>query len=400
MLILAIDLDSLTSSLLFAYVKSISPPKGGFSPLYIPLLNIPASGIPLRPEFSTVCDISGIPLSHLITLDDIQAGFKNPANTRWILVDHNKLQGELGQKYAPYVRGVIDHHDEEQSVSQDTAPEPRVVEKVGSCTSLVTRYCQQTWNAISTTSLSSGAANAQSEFPIDDAAVTRTWDAQVAKLALASILIDTANLTAPGKVEQVDREAVESLESKIYLSPRDSGTWNRDAFYKAIDDAKRNIDGLSVEDILIKDYKEWEEGNGQRLGISSTVVSLPFLAQKAKAEGHPSLSVPISNLITRQNLSTFALTAAFTSPSGDFQRELLLHDPGPDHTAVQTFLDQAIEKLELTELELEKGVGMGLLRQTSFSDEGEWINFWTQTDLTKSRKQVAPMLREALRKVS
>lgn len=209
------DLDSFTSSVLYAYFRSLHPPKDAFTPLYIPLLNIPASDISLRPEFLKLFHYANISLSHIITLDDLPLASNlskelPPANTRWILVDHNRLQGIQGSLYADRVHGVIDHHEEENAVPEDTAPEPRVVEKIGSCSSLVIRTFKSTWDTVASTSLSSGAAHAQSsDSTIDDSVVTQGWDAQIAKLALGSILEDTSNLKSESKTTSVDREAVE-----------------------------------------------------------------------------------------------------------------------------------------------------------------------------------------------
>ncbi len=353
------------------------------------MVNLPVSGLRLRPEFASVCSHSNIPLSHLITLNDLPDQFKRPENIHWILVDHNKLQGPLGSRYGSQVYGVIDHHDEENSVPQDTAPEPRIIEKCGSCTSLVVRYCKSTWDAISINSLSSGAAHAQGESAIDDSAVTQGWDAQMAKMALASILIDTANLTAPGKVEHVDREAVEYLEAKIQMSVRDARPWNRKAYYEEIDAAKRDIGGLSLDEILQKDYKLWTE-NGLLLGMSSVVKPLGFLVNKA--ESGLALKEGIERFMEERDLSVFAIMTTSTTSEGKFQRELFLQARKVAAVPISKFLDRAVSELNLQDLEI-----VGLSAQKTVESEciGPWI--WHQEAVSKSRKQVAPLLREAMK---
>ena len=352
-------------------------------------MNLPASSLRLRPEFASVCSHSNIPLSHLITLNDLPDQFKRPENIHWILVDHNKLQGTLGSRYGSQVHGVIDHHDEENSIPQDTAPEPRIIEKCGSCTSLVVRCCKSTWDAISINSLSSGAAHGQGQYAIDDSAVTQGWDAQVAKMALASILIDTANLNAPGKVEQVDREAVEYLEAKIHMSVKDARSWNRKAYYEEIDAAKRDIGGLSLDEILQKDYKQWTE-NGLRLGISSVAKSLGFLVNKA--ESGPALEEEIERFMEERELSIFAIMTTSTTSEGEFQRELFLQARKAATVPMANFLDQAVSELSLQDLEID-----GLSAQKTLEPEslGPWM--WRQNAVSKSRKQVAPLLREAMK---
>ena len=352
-------------------------------------MNLPASDLRLRPEFASVCSHSNIPLSHLITLNDLPDQLKRPENIQWILVDHNKLQGVLGSRYCSQVYGVIDHHDEENFVPQNTAPEPRTIEKCGSCTSLVVRYCKSTWDTISINSLSSGAAHAQGESAIDDSVVTQGWDAQVAKMALASILIDTANLTAPGKVEQVDREAVEYLEAKIQTSARDARLWNRQAYYEEIDAAKRDIGGLSLDEVLQKDYKQWTE-NGLRLGISSVVKPLGFLVNKA--ESGPALKEGIKRFMEERELSIYAIMTTSTTSDEEFQRELYLQARKAAAGPISKFIDQAVSELSLQDLEID-----GLRAQKMLESEslGPWI--WRQKAVSKSRKQVAPLLREAMK---
>lgn len=377
--------------MVYAYLKSSAPPIGAFSPIFIPLLNIPASGIRLRPEFTTVCDFAGIPTSNIPNLDDVRAGFKRPENTRWILVDHNKLQGYLGIQYSQYVHGVIDHHIEENAVPFATTSEPRIVETAGSCTSQVVRFCRPIWDSISDMSFSSGAGHAQGEFAVNDSAFTRGWDAQLAKLALASVLIDTANLTAPGKVEEVDRQAAKYLEAKIQLSAKDAKTWNRDQFYHEIEEAKANIEPLILEEILIKDYKEWEQ-DGKKLGISSAVKPLAFLVQKCVEQGSSSSFEDIlENFIADRGLSIFAVMTAFKSEEGNFQRELLLQACDSASAYAEHFTEVANTALKLKPLEL------NVTRQTDPSSRQPWTNFWSQGDSTQSRKQVAPMLRDALK---
>lgn len=172
----------------------MSPPKNAFSPIYVPITNIPAADIQLRPEYLAVFKHANIESKHLITLDDLPAlsdieSKLAPENTKWILVDHNALQGQLGKMYAERVAGVIDHHDDEKKVPEDTGEEPRIIEKSGSCTSLIANYCRPSWDMASLSALSSGAAHAQGDSMSNDAAFVQRWDADIAQLSLALSLI-------------------------------------------------------------------------------------------------------------------------------------------------------------------------------------------------------------------
>src|SRR5947207_7073114 len=114
------DLDSLTSSLLYAYFRTYSPQSSTrFSRVYVPLLNIPAKDIILRQEFLKLLPHADLESTDLLSLDNLPsppAGKLEPEITKWVLVDHNKLTGKLGEMYRSRVLGVIDHHDEENWV--------------------------------------------------------------------------------------------------------------------------------------------------------------------------------------------------------------------------------------------------------------------------------------------
>lgn len=282
---------------------------------------------------------------------------------------------------------MIDHHEEENAVPENTDPEPRVVEKCGSCTSLVVRQCKPAWDSMSSSSLSTAAAHGQGEVAMNDSAVTQVWDAQVAKMALASILVDTANLTALGKVEQVDRDSVDYLQAKIQLSSKDASTWDRDRYYKEIDEAKRDISSLSLTEVLIKDYKEWTE-DGAKLGISSIVKPLDFLVRKA-GEEKSSFEDQLQQFMDERDLSVLAIMTTSTSFKGDFKRELLLQARASASSSAIKFAEQGAFDFNLEDLSI-KGV-------SSQDKPGQtWRRTWLQKDVSKSRKQVAPLLRKVM----
>jgi exopolyphosphatase len=376
----------------------MAPPKNAFTPLYIPVTNMPASGIRMRPEFLAVFKHANIEPTHLITLDDlpalsdIQAKLK-PENTKWILVDHNALQGQLGKIYSSHVQGVIDHHDDEGKVPKDTGNEPRIIEKSGSCTSLITNYVRPTWDMLSGSALSSGAAHAQGDAMVDDDAFVKRWDASVAQLGLASILIDTSNLQDKNKTTDHDRQAVEYLEAKIILCPQLATSFDRTKFYEAIDAAKKDIGPLRVQDILQKDYKEWDQEDGQKLGISSVVKPIEFLQNKAGEEAgsksDEAFLDSIRSFAEERKLDLYSIMTTSTSSSGDFQRELLLW----------AFNDKAVSwansfaKNSQEELGLEDWDGSEIV--ASGGDNGQWRRVWWQRQVQHSRKRVAPLLRQA-----
>lgn len=388
----------MTCQILYAYVRSMAPPKNAFTPLYIPVTNMAASGLSMRPEFSAIFKYANIEPTHLITLDDlpslseIQVKLK-PENTKWILVDHNALQGPLGKIYSSRVQGVIDHHDDEGTVPKDTGDEPRIIEKSGSCTSLITNFIRPTWDMLSSSAVASGAAHAQGDSLSDDDAVVKRWDASVAQLGLASILIDTANLEDKTKTTDHDRQAVEFLEAKVMLCPQLATSFDRTAFYQAIDAAKKDIDSLRLQDILQKDYKEWDQSDGQKLGISSVVKPLSFLQNKANEEGSSASSDAfldqVQSFAKHRSLDLYSIMTTSTSPTGDFQRELLLWAFNDKAVSWATSFAQNSRE----ELGLEDWDGPADVARSE--GNGQWRRVWWQRQVQHSRKRVAPLLRQA-----
>ncbi|KAF1986561.1 exopolyphosphatase-like protein [Aulographum hederae CBS 113979] len=385
------DLDSLTSSILYAYIRSNSPPKRAFSPIYIPVLNIPYDDIKLRPEFLALLPYANLEPGHLITLNDLPRDLASklpPENTKWILVDHNALQGRLGSTYSERIGGVIDHHDEENKVPRGTGEEPRVIDKSGSCTSLVVEYCREAWDQLGEESTPGAPATRSGTAGKD----TPDVDAQVAQFALASILIDTTNLSY--KLTDHDTTAAEYLESKIMASEQSTVVYKRDDYFAELTDAKGNIDGLTLYDILRKDYKEWETPTG-KLGISSVVKNIDYFLQREKSDAGETKSNALLHTIgdyaEKKGLSIFSLMTTSTSAEGEFQRELFIWAFSKKTLPVaKEFAESAHDEL-------------GLDESHTFNDildrEGPkdgWRKVWWQRKVEHSRKQVAPLLRKAM----
>ncbi|TID22985.1 exopolyphosphatase-like protein [Venturia nashicola] len=399
------DLDSFASAILYAYIRSSyirssGPTCHATAPFYVPVTNIPAADISLRPEFLALLPHANLEREHIITLDDLpqtEDTALEPDQTRWILVDHNALQGTLGQKYAARVAGAIDHHDDENIIPMNTGSEPRIIAKTGSCCSLVTNYCREAWDALSSSAQSPIAANARTESDnfVDDASYASLWDSQVAKLALAAVLIDTTNLKAEDKVTDHDVEAVKILESKIASSSEGSKDYNRDNFFNEISDAKKDIAPLKLYDILRKDYKQWTEGS-LKLGVSSVVKPIDFLVKKAKDEAGGSESDTdafvnsLKTFATDRELDVMAVMTTFGRGEGHFQRELLVWAISPaSSSAAAKFEQQSTAELGLVPWH-------GSANDIDYEGQEGWRRVWQQGAVQHSRKRVAPLLREAM----
>ncbi|OJD14955.1 hypothetical protein AJ78_04738 [Emergomyces pasteurianus Ep9510] len=335
------------------------------------------------------------------------------------------------------VVGCIDHHDDECFVSRgsDSLPyDPCCIQTgVGSCTSLVVRELRARglWadNALPSSETAPPAWN--QEAPEAQAAL---YEAQAAKLAMAAILIDTANMTAKSKVSAVDIAAVAFLEAKIqagidaYLrcypqSDASSAKWDRQSFYDVIALAKENsVHNLTALEVLGRDYKEWTETIATqttpsgtirnatvKLGICCMVKPLSWLVEKCIREqkgNDTTVTDTCSNKVLLEHLSSFAtekhldlvtVMTAFRAPApeGQFHRELMLYALNSECLpGVWRF-----ESAAAAELGLQEGVWTGNFTLISETDDnnGCYMRFWKQSDVSKSRKQVAPLLRGALR---
>lgn len=448
------DLDSFVSAVLYAYFCSHNAAPLGRprqpKRLAVPLINLSSVKAEelgrLRPEFGVALGLAtGLPFvealeglhkggetdqtimlrEHLVTIadtrkpdvskqakalfpvhaEDVEEEWKFPL----VLVDHNVLAVpaiEDLQRLPFEIVGCIDHHIDESFVPQTASP--RIIRTgIGSCTSLVVTYLRNegVWSG------HDGSASGREKSELGGSQVSPR--SEIAKLALSAILIDTANLTAEGKVSDVDRDAVSFLEQVIecYATP-----WDRSSFYSTITAAKEaSLDHLTFHEIFDRDYKEWAEStkNGPRIriGVSSVVKPLNWLQQKAKKSSSGSSTEGAAEMLqstrrfafkreTTPELDIFAIMTTSKSKSGEFTRELLVITSGQHAVADRALLYFAQECG--SELKLQPWDGNETLRtvvaETSNKAGGE-AQIWWQRNVAISRKGVAPMLRSCVKKV-
>lgn len=382
------DLDSLCSSILLAYFRTYrtTPPT-----LHIPLSNLPQADLALRPELAAVLKPAGLQNDDLITLDHTSSSEDiTPENTQWVLVDHNALTGPLAARgfgSPQRIIGCIDHHDDEGVVSVET--KPRIIEKAGSCMSLVVECCKPVWEEL-------GRLNEEGK---------EEWESQLAHLALAPILVDTTSMTSKDKTTGWDRGAVEFLEGR--LASQRSATaaaatattswdgkegYERTAYFNHITTLKEEIAGLSYRDILRKDYKRWTDG-GLAVGISTVVRGFDYLL--TEIGNQTQLTEAIRAWAKEQELGIAAVMTV-SNPDGKFTRELL----------VWAFNERAVKvaKRFVDRNGGEEGLQLQTWGNGKLDSEGEgereWTRCWTQGRVDKSRKQVAPMLRDVMKEAA
>ncbi|EFR01217.1 hypothetical protein MGYG_04220 [Nannizzia gypsea CBS 118893] len=438
------DLDSIISAIIYSYFASSAKSEKELH--YIPVINL--SEVPagrefrrLRPEFVTALslatqrplknahikgsgglktlpkddDTDNLLQESILTVSGLRDDLLNwkTSNDKQsmalniVMVDWNALPktpphgfgipglSDTVQGIDLSVVGCIDHHDDEGFISKHLVPGPgtqvsHIQTGVGSCTSLIIRELRNLgwWNDTiddhQVTSGETGPGDAE-------------FESQAAQLALAAILADTANMTNESKVSDVDREAVKFLEKKITQCT--SIAWDRNSFYELIMDAKSSsVDYLTAHETLGRDYKEWTEsvgsGNNVKIGICSVVKPMSWILEKCGSEysqeeyDEEAFFDVLGSFSSTRDLDIVAVMTAFSSsPKDEFQRELVL----------TVLNDEYLSKLGEFE---EAGFDYLRLEKRPFNEKdkdlgniGRNTRVWRQLDVTKSRKQVAPLVR-------
>ncbi|KAI0965173.1 exopolyphosphatase-like protein [Xylaria arbuscula] len=443
------DLDSLCSALLLAYFHTYAPPKKSISKedtnpaLHIPICHLERADLSLRPEFAAVLRDAGVASEDVFTLEDVLPSQDNtaktekaalrPEDTRWLLVDHNAMTGRLAAAFASRVVGCVDHHADENVVPRHA--EPRLIEKSGSCASLVLGLCADSWAALSgAESGENKSRNSDSDTrtqkgketekgrEINDEKEIREEDARIARLALAPILIDTTNLRDENKTTEHDERAVALAEAKIqaaeegYTNSAGSGEsydvnginsakqkkkYNRDDFFAHLSALKEDVAEMSFRDVLRKDYKAWSVDN-LNLATSSAPRGFGYLLQE-KAQGDPAVFVSALREWAGEKdagddgrIDLVVVLAGFKDEEGRFCRELLVWA----RTEAGVRAAELFEERQRNMLRLEAWGGGALDCNGDGDGDDGWRRCWTQKAVEYGRKQIAPMLRDALAEVA
>lgn len=424
------DLDSIISAIVYSYCANNRLPATTPRP-HVPLLNlanVPAGSeiYRLRPEFVTALSLStDLPSlrndecsdnssesagkllrEHMVTVADFSQSLKERSTSEQLnadvtMVDWNAMphreEGQPGRGSVAglpdvsfRVVGCIDHHVDEHFVPpSDSLPkeQPLIIQPgPGSCSSLVVNEMvrRAAWAA-------SADASSAAEM------------AQVAKLALAAVLIDTSNLTAEGKVTEVDVQAVDFLRKQVEKVDPD---WDLEAFGEQILTAKKNsLDLLTLEEVLDRDYKDWTEtpssGKSIKLGFCSSVKPIRWIIQKAGGPQEFLDAVRFFAASEEKQLGMVVVMTSFTGKKDQFSRELFLcavHEAavkGGKAFAAQAGSQLGLEQWSPLDCEHSDFTEHDI-RSTLDGDSDSPRRLWVQTNTVASRKQVAPLLRKAV----
>ncbi|KAK4686680.1 exopolyphosphatase, partial [Tremellales sp. Uapishka_1] len=400
------DLDSLASSIAYAFLSSTL-----LASRVLPLVLTPSSLMNLRPENLLAFESSKIPASSLLHLESISSPL---TDVSYALVDHNKLL----PAFQGQVVAVIDHHDDEGLYTD--APVRLIKVPTGSCSSLVTAHFLPQWKA----ALSSPAGQAGSPVP-----------PELATLLLSAMLIDTGGLKDGGKATPTDLEAAAFLypistlaepSTEAAFSPstiQSSTPSSLSDFAQQLATVKFDVSHLSTHDLLIRDYKEYSFPTAStsfpvlQVGLSTVPVGLKKWLEKGSG-GWSTYVSSIDGYMGEKSLDIEGVLTSYRSEKKDkHRRELLLvvriGNAFPDHASAQRVLDELSRGLEAdSELALEpwakEMTAKKAVRKDGLTDglsvlengPGEVGRVWKQGNAKATRKQVAPLMRDLIAKLS
>ena len=416
------DLDSFICAFVLSYFYNgrANPSKHHQHPIYVPVLNLPFIEAKdlwrLRPEFGVAmkCAFDGLtPQSsfdneeslqqeyqrkyqkvteQLFTVHELANNESTASSLRQVfqpsrqsdpnahhekqdvvLVDHNAPaietinQADLRKRFS--VVGCVDHHVEEEYVPKNA--QPRIVKLgIGSCMSLVMQHLR--------------SLNLWSELPKSNKAGFQ----QLARLALTPVLVDTWNLKATGdKCSELDKEQA------AFLISHAGQRFQPDDLFEQANTAKlESINLLLMQEILGRDYKSYVETNqssgGVNIGITSIVQDPNWLSKHAGGEKHFVEEIVKFSRQGEKLLDSFSMLTR----SGDEKQVAVFGFTEPCRAAINTF------ERDATEMKLTPWTENPILAKHLDDQVGKdsW-GIWRVGDTSKSRKQVAPLLRHAVR---
>ncbi|XP_012366540.1 exopolyphosphatase PRUNE1 isoform X4 [Nomascus leucogenys] len=254
----ACDLDSMVSALALAFYLAKTTET---EEVFVPVLNIKRSELPLRGDIVFFLQKVHIPESILIFRDEIDLHALHQAGQlTLILVDHHILS-KSDTALEEAVAEVLDH----RPIEPKHCPPCHVsVELVGSCATLVTERILQ------------GAPE--------------ILDRQTAALLHGTIILDCVNMDLKiGKATPKDSKYVEKLEALFPDLPK------RNNIFDSLQKAKFDVSGLTTEQMLRKDQKTIYR-QGVKVAISAIYMDLQICGVLERSHSPPLKLTPASSI--------------------------------------------------------------------------------------------------------
>lgn len=345
----ACDLDSVASALAYAYATSAATTTDG---IVVPIVPCKADELDLRPDIKRALERAGVERESLLFADS-ETVAKTPKSV--CLVDHNALSVRMFPvEWNERVTRVIDHH-EDSGMYADEAE--RVIELIGSCSSLVYRDV------------------------LAPASESRDFK-EVARLLLSAIVLDTRFLDASTtRATPVDFSAADSLRRVLEWSEADM----RDE-YEALSAARHDQSSFTCGQLLAKDYKQWKMGEFE-VGIASFGVKLQDLIARQDAN---SIDAECVRFIDACEIDILFMMSSFEDEENNraYTRQIAV-TASASASARGVNLDDVMGKLgvgtPLEKIHLAEGAPDALRTQS-----------YRMGDVKASRKKVQPLLLDLL----
>jgi len=333
----AADLDSMVSAVSYAWYKTETAKLADTA--CVPLIPISRQDFKLRTEAVYLFHEAGIEEALFIFTDDLNLhALHEKSALSLILVDHNKL-GKGFAEYGADVVEILDHHQDENLYPE---VKYRVIEPVGSASTLVAEHILRD--------------------------LKTKVDASIALLLAGTILLDTVNLDPnAGRLTKKDAVAVAELLPIARKSQSE--------LFDKLQYEKFNVANLSTSDILRKDYKGYVAGE-IRYGMSSVLLSLDAWKKKDS-----NLVAEFASYARSMNLTLLIVMNAYTKPK--FTRELALYSPD------SALLKKVIAALAGTDL------GLTPLAPPKGDDADHYV-WYAQANEAYSRKKLQPLVQNFL----
>ena len=339
------DFDSVACAISYAYFEHAKSAQN----VYVPIINIPKEDLMMRRDIMFTLNKLDISQDLLFFREDLMEYNKQFSTINAVIVDHNELPKPTKQLITDVI-GIIDHHADKQLYPNAN---PRIITVTGSCSSLVTNF----WSKNLESNKYHEALN------------------DCAPLLISAGLLDTANMKY--KVENPDVEAFKHYgDLNIPLFTQ------FDSAFRELRSAKDNIDGLTVKQLIRKDYKEYDlipkslESKKLNFGVTSIVEPVEELFKRFNSKDNFFNSC--YKYREEYDLDCLVLLTSWNDPKeGRFRRELIIIPKDGLYDTVENLCNNA-PKLELKVLD----------------KESQKFVVYEQFDLSSSRKRIMPYLQD------
>ncbi|ABN67215.1 exopolyphosphatase (ExopolyPase) (Metaphosphatase) [Scheffersomyces stipitis CBS 6054] len=375
------DMDSVISAVSYSYFENLKDNNS----YVIPLVNIPKEDLKLRRDIESLLQSHSITEDLLYFLEDFEI-LSGGATNELILVDHCNIQGDLLHQRMNEgklkVVSIIDHHADE-GVFLDS--HPRIIHSNGSNSCLVFNY----W---------------YDQLGRNDALLKQNSD--IIELLLGPLLIDTSNMTQ--KVEEGDVSAFSKYKQildlgagnapiiKQFVGP-DAGDDIVAGFYKKLKTAKKDLSGFRFVDVLRKDYKQFSFLSGDNVGFSSIGKSLKWVLSNYTIE---EIRETLSKALVDFNVDALVITSSYTQKETNiYTREFCYYYEDKANARFNELDSLVKEPLQLNDSVY--GADKVGTKLTKVNTDSKGIfKIYNQVNIKASRKQVVPIVKEALEKYS